>query len=188
MANGSMAGGGRGRRRDVKRLLLGLAVVSTLSSCIATQESADDEAPAATGGAGWPAGDPQAGKALFVDKGCVLCHSVNGVGGRAALPLDAPPDGRKVDPMVFAAAMWQGAYAMLSLQLTELGYQIGMTGAELRDLAAFASDLKTQADVSFDDIPMGLRPWIVDEPHWLNDDWPETFQTPSDEASPFEDL
>jgi hypothetical protein len=90
--------------------------------------------------------------------------------------------------MVFAAAMWEGASAMVSLQFAELGYQIGMTGEELRDLAAFASDLETQAEFSLDDIPEDLRPWIIDAPHWLDDDWPEPFETPFDDAAPFEDL
>ncbi|MEM9627824.1 MAG: hypothetical protein AAGA21_16430 [Pseudomonadota bacterium] len=137
----------------------------------------------------WPAGDPRTGKDLFIGKGCVICHSVNGVGGRAALPLDAPPDGRKVDPMVFAAAMWEGAAAMISLQFTELGYQIGMTGEELRDLAAFASDLEAQGTFSRNDIPPDLRAWIIDAPHWQGDDWPAPFESlPDGTPSPFEDL
>ncbi len=91
--------------------------------------------------------------------------------------------------MVFAAAMWEGASAMISLQFTELGYQIGMVGEELRDLAAFASDPKTQSTFSHDDIPAELRTWIIDTPHWLDDDWPEPFESLSDGMpSPFEDL
>jgi hypothetical protein len=64
-----------------------------------------------------------------------------------------------------------------------------MTGEELRDLAAFASDLETQAEFSLDDIPEDLRPWIIDAPHWLDDDWPEPFESlPDGTPSPFEDL
>ncbi|MGI9421524.1 MAG: c-type cytochrome [Geminicoccaceae bacterium] len=189
MTNGPMPHDVSERRREIKRLLPAIVLASTLSSCMTMADSAEDEPVAATDEAGWPAGDPEAGKTLFVDKGCVICHSVNGVGGRAALPLDAPPDGRKVDPMVFAAAMWDGASAMISLQFTELGYQIGITGAELRDLATFASDLETQATFSLDDIPEDLRPWIIDAPHWLDDDWPEPFESlPDGTQSPFEDL
>jgi len=91
--------------------------------------------------------------------------------------------------MVFAAAMWEGASAMLSLQLTELGYQIGVTGNELRDLAGFASDLETQGTFSLDYIPANFRPWIIDAPHWQDDDWPEPFEgLPEDATLPFEDL
>ncbi len=37
----------------------------------------------------FPLLDPARGRALFVDKGCVVCHSVNGVGGEIAPVLDA---------------------------------------------------------------------------------------------------
>ncbi len=189
MTNGSLSRYGRRSRHGLRRLLPAFVLVPALSSCMMTTDSAEDEPVAATDEAGWPAGDLAAGKTLFVDKGCVICHSVNGIGGRAALPIDAPPDGRKVDPMVFAAAMWEGASAMISLQFTELGYQIGMTGEELRDLAAFASDLESQSTFSFDDIPADLRAWIIDAPHWQDDDWPEPFESlPDGTPSPFEDL
>ncbi len=88
--------------------------------------------------------------------------------------------------MVFAAAMWEGASAMLSLQFTELGYQIG---AELRDLAAFVSNLAAERDFSLKDIPAHLRSWIIDVPHWQDDDWPAPFETlPDDAPPPLEDL
>jgi hypothetical protein len=177
------------RWRVVRHVLPALLLTSILASCLQAIEASDDTSTEKTASEAWPAGDPQSGKDLFVDKGCVVCHSINGVGGRAALPLDAPPDGREIDPMVFAAAMWEGASAMLSLQFTELGYQIGMTGEELRDLAAFASDLESQRGFSLDDIPAHLRSWIIDVPHWLNDDWPEPFEAlPDDAQPPFEDL
>ncbi|MGI9416878.1 MAG: hypothetical protein ACR2RA_03455 [Geminicoccaceae bacterium] len=189
MRKGPLSRSRKGSRREVKHLLPAIVLVSALSSCMATTDSAEDGSIPAADEAGWPAGDPQIGKTLFVNKGCVICHSVKGVGGRAALPLDAPPDGRKVDPMVFAAAMWEGASAMISLQFTELGYQIGMTGEELRDLTAFASDLETQSTFSLDDIPADLRAWIIDLPHWQGDDWPEPFESlPDGTPSPFEDL
>lgn len=179
----------RWRWRVVRHVLSSLLITSVLASCLQAIEASEDTSTKMTASEAWPAGDPQSGKDLFVDKGCVVCHSVNGVGGRAALPLDAPPDGREIDPMVFAAAMWEGASAMLSLQLTELGYQIGVTGKELRDLAAFASNLETQRGFSLKDIPANLRAWIIDVPHWQDDDWPEPFETLPDEAAPpFEDL
>ena len=171
------------------RLSCAVMIAVGLSACLETTGPRGDGRPAAPAKSGWRAGDAQSGKDLFVTKGCVICHSVNDVGGRAALPLDAPPDGRKVDPMVFAAVMWEGASAMLSLQLTELGYQIGMTGEELRDLTAFASNLETQRGFSLNDIPAHLRSWIIDVPHWQDDDWPAPFETiPDDAPPPFEDL
>ena len=180
---------GAGGRCLVRHLTLTIALTSLLSSCLALPNDSDDVMEAGTEPVNWPAGDARTGKDLFIGKGCVICHSVNGVGGRAALPLDAPPDGREVDPMVFAAAMWEGAAAMISLQFTELGYQIGMTGEELRDLAAFASDLEAQQTFSLNDIPPDLRAWIIDVPHWQGDDWPEPFESlPDGMPSPFEDL
>jgi mono/diheme cytochrome c family protein len=175
-------------RRAAKRLATALLVASMLSSCLPVSEEDHRPAAAERSEGGWPAGDPSRGKRLFVDKACFVCHSVNGAGGRAALPLDAPPDGREVDPMVFAAAMWRGASAMLSLQLTELGYQIDLSANEIRDLAAFASDLETQAGFSLDDIPAPLRPWIIDAPYWLDEAWPDSFEAPPEETPPFEDL
>ena len=176
-------------RQAIRRLPYVIALTSFLSSCLTVSNAPDDVVVASTKQVNWPAGDPQMGKDLFVDRGCVICHSVNNVGGRAALPLDAPPDSRTIDPMVFAAAMWEGASAMISLQFTELGYQIGLSGEELRDLAAFASDLETQSSFSLDDIPVDLRAWIIDAPHWQDDDWPEPFESlPDGTPSPFEDL
>jgi len=91
--------------------------------------------------------------------------------------------------MVFAAAMWRGAGAMLSLQLMELGYQIDLDGGELRDLVAFASDPKAQADFSLDGISAFMQEWMIDKPHWLEDEWPERFERPPEgEEAPYDDL
>ena len=137
---------------------------------------------------GLPPGDPIRGKDLFVRKGCFICHAVRGQGGTVASPLDAPEDGRIVDPMAFAASMWRGAQAMLTLQLLELGYQIDISGDELRDLAAFASDPKAQADFSLDEISDFMREWMIDKPYWLEDNWPKRFrQRPETENLPYED-
>jgi hypothetical protein len=137
---------------------------------------------------GLPPSDPLRGKELFVTKGCFICHAVHGAGGTVASPLDAPEDGRIVDPMVFAAAMWRGAQAMLTLQLLELGYQIDVSGDELRDLAAFASDPRAQQDFSLQGIPDFMREWMIDKPYWLDDSWPEQFlQRPKDEELPFDE-
>lgn len=138
---------------------------------------------------GLPPSDPLRGKRLFVTKGCFICHAVNGVGGTVAPPLDAPPDGRIVDPMVFAAAMWRGAAAMLSLELLELGYQIDLSGDEFRDLAAFASDPKTQAGFTLEGMSEFMQEWTINRPYWLEDDWPERFKgIPDDQGRPYDDL
>ena len=67
----------------------------------------------------------------------MFCHAVNGVGGKAAPPLDAVRDTRTIDVLEFAARMWRGAPTMIVLQEMELGYQIELTGEEIAHLAAF---------------------------------------------------
>jgi mono/diheme cytochrome c family protein len=120
----------------------------------------------------------QRGRRLFVHKGCVLCHSINGVGGDAAPSLDAERDVTFVNVLDFVARMWRGAWAMLELQTVELGYQIEFTSDEIADLAGFAMDAGAQADFSIDEVPKPMRRWMMDEPYWESGEWPpyETFE------------
>ncbi len=110
-----------------------------------------------------PLADAQEGKRLFVGKGCVVCHAVNGVGGKAAPALDAASDEPYFDVFDFAARMWAGAPTMILLQEMELGYQIELSGEELAHLAAFAAAPEVQAGFSEQDIPEVIRDWMVDE-------------------------
>ncbi len=118
--------------------------------------------------------DAMRGRKLFVMKGCVTCHSVKGIGGKAAPALDADQDWPVVDLLDFAARMWRGAAAMQELQGIELGYQIELTGAEIGDLAAFAADPTAQQGFSKDEIPDLLKDWFLDVPYWEKGDWPLT--------------
>jgi mono/diheme cytochrome c family protein len=110
-----------------------------------------------------PLADAEEGLRLFVGKGCVVCHSVNGVGGKAAPALDADGQQPYFDVFDFAARMWRGAPTMILLQEMELGYQIEVTGDELAHLAAFAADPDVQATFDERDIPEVIRDWMVDE-------------------------
>lgn len=110
-----------------------------------------------------PLADSEEGKRLFVGKGCVVCHAVNGVGGKAAPALDASADDAYFDVFDFAARMWRGAPTMIVLQEMELGYQIDLSGDDLANLAAFASDPLAQSGFSEDDIPEVIRDWMIDE-------------------------
>ena len=110
-----------------------------------------------------PLANAEEGKKLFVGKGCVVCHAVNGVGGKAAPALDATDETPYFDVFDFAARMWRGAPTMILLQEMELGYQIELNGEELAHLAAFASDPKVQGSFSENDIPEVIRDWMVDE-------------------------
>ncbi|WP_282609799.1 c-type cytochrome [Pelagibius sp. Alg239-R121] len=125
-----------------------------------------------------PIADATRGKRLFVSKGCVICHSINGVGGRAAPALDAfdVEEGEAaapVDPLDFVVRMWRGAPAMLELQAVELGYQIELTAEELADLSVFASDKGAQAGFVLEDVPEPMWDWMLNEPYWEEDNWPE---------------
>ena len=80
------------------------------------------------------------------------------------------------DLMGFVVRMWDGASAMLELQGMELGYQIELTGSEIADLAAFASDAGAQRDFSMDEIPIAMRDWLIEKPYWMGEGWPETFE------------
>ena len=114
------------------------------------------------------------GRHLFVMKGCVSCHSVAGVGGKAAPALDASEDSTTVNLLDFAARMWRGASAMQELQSIELGYQIELTGNEIGDIAAFASSPTAQEGFSIDEVPDLLKDWFIDEIYWDGGEWPET--------------
>ncbi|MGD9541032.1 MAG: cytochrome c [Parvularculaceae bacterium] len=114
-----------------------------------------------------------AGRGLFVEKGCVVCHAVNGVGGKAAPALDAEIGAPPIDPLDFAARMWRGAPAMIELQSIELGYTIYLTADEIANLAAFAGDVVEQKKLVVDDVPEPMRGSFLDERFWEVEDWDE---------------
>lgn len=117
------------------------------------------------------AGDAVAGRAAFVQKGCVLCHSINGVGGKAAPALDAPDDFVRPDPLEFAARMWRGAPAMVEFQSVELGYVIDLSADDIAQIATFAASREEQKLLKDEDIPAPMRESILDERYWETEDW-----------------
>ena len=121
--------------------------------------------PAADVPAGYvlPFASVQQGRELFVGKGCMVCHSVNGVGGKVAPKLDADPASFYVDPFEFMARMWRGAPNMILLQEMEIGYQIDFSRGELAHILRFLSDADEQQSFSEDDIPELVRDWMVDD-------------------------
>jgi len=80
------------------------------------------------------------GRELFASKGCVACHSVNGVGGEDASPLDAHNMDEGMNPFDMAAKMWMMAPYMIEAQEEALGEQILFTGEELANIVAFLHD------------------------------------------------
>jgi cytochrome c len=116
-----------------------------------------------------PSMDPVRGRKLFASKGCVVCHSINGVGGEDAPPLDASTMPGPMNPFEFAAKMWRGAEAMINMQREELGKQIEFTGDDLADIIAFVHHPEEQKKFSEADIP----PRIMDLMHHMGEDQSE---------------
>jgi cytochrome c len=86
----------------------------------------------------FPEMDPMKGKKLFVDRGCVACHAVNGIGGHDAPALDAHKMGDIMNPFEFAAKMWKGAPAMIAAQEGAFDAQLLFSGDDLANIIAFA--------------------------------------------------
>lgn len=101
--------------------------------------------------------DPVRGRTLFASKGCVVCHSVNGIGGVDAAAFDAEKMSPAMDPFDFVARMWRGAEPMIAMQRAELGAQIEFTGQELANIIAFLHDREEQRKFSERDIPPRVR-------------------------------
>jgi len=79
-------------------------------------------------------GDENQGQALFRDKGCVRCHSINGQGGKVGPDLTARPLDTTIS---WAQAMWNHAPAM-----KDTAQQLGVRwprfeGREMNDLLAY---------------------------------------------------
>ncbi len=104
-------------------------------------------------GIAMPPMDAARGREVFVQKGCVACHSVNGVGGDLGPALNAADMPSPMNSFEFAARMWRGAGAMIALQEDLLGEAISLDGQDLADLVAFAHDAEEQAKLTEDQIP-----------------------------------
>ena len=110
-----------------------------------------------------PAMDPVRGRRYFATRACVVCHSVNGVGGTRApaLDLDVRPD--TVDVLGFVTRMWRGARSMTVLQTRLLGEQIDLTKEELGDIIAFLHIPAEQKRFSEADIPKFIKDFMAHE-------------------------
>jgi hypothetical protein len=104
-----------------------------------------------------PRMNPERGRQLFVAKGCVACHAINGVGGHDAANLDAHTMQPMMNPFEFAAKMWAMAPAMIAAQEEALGEQILFTGDELADIVAFVHNDEVQHSFSEADLTPEAR-------------------------------
>jgi cytochrome c len=135
------------------RILWFWLAAGALAPAAAQETTMDDTMPMMATGIILPRMDAAAGRQLFAAKGCVLCHSVNGVGGADAPPMDAEYMEPMMNPFDFAAGMWRGSEAMVALQREELGAPIELTGQDLADIIAFVHDAGEQRRFSEADIP-----------------------------------
>ena len=140
-------------------VLAALTLIVILATGGAVAQSGNEEAETAPSEVAllMPIMNPADGRMLFASKGCVVCHSINGVGGTDAPALDASTMPGPMNPFDFVARMWHGAPAMIAMQNAELGHQIQFTGQELADIVAFAHDAAEQAKFSESDIPDDIR-------------------------------
>ena len=112
-----------------------------------------------------PEMNPVKGRTLFVTKGCVACHSINGIGGHDAAALDAKTMEPMMNPFDFAAKMWRMAPAMIAAQEDELGHQILFTGDELSDIVAFVHDPAEQRKFTEDSLTPEARHMMEEHHH-----------------------
>ncbi len=143
----------------IAALVLAMSLALSTGPARADAGHSHDAAKPATDGAdhepipmmmAMPMMSPERGMRLFAEKGCVACHSINGVGGHDSASLDAHEMTGMMNPFDFAAKMWLMAPYMIAAQEEAFGEQILFTGAELADIVAFVHDDAQQHKFSTD--------------------------------------
>ncbi len=147
----------RYRKAAYGAALMSVSLLSIGTSVQATSHSMTMSDTMMTPGLILPPMNAASGRLLFASKGCVVCHSVNGIGGVDARMLDAKFMDQPMNPFNFAARMWRGAETMVKLQREELGGVIQISGQELADIIAFVHDPDEQERFSGADIPDNIR-------------------------------
>jgi cytochrome c len=144
-----------------KLAIAGGLAVATVAAVIGVQSIAAQPAASTSGqlapGLIVPTMNPERGMHLFASKGCVVCHSINGVGGTDAPKLDATTMAPMMNPFEFFAKMWRGATPMIAMQQHELGHQIEFTGQDLADIVAFVHNRQVQKTFTAADIPPDIK-------------------------------
>ncbi len=82
-----------------------------------------------------PPGNADAGKRLFSEKRCIVCHTAHGTGGVVGPNLDHLQQFRS--PLFVASAMWNHGPQMAAAMKEKGVERPSLTGAELRDLIAY---------------------------------------------------
>jgi mono/diheme cytochrome c family protein len=108
-----------------------------------------------------PPGNPQAGKKLFTEKRCVVCHQVGGAGGVVGPNLDFLK--QYGSPIFVAAAMWNHGPAMAEAMRARGITRPTFTATELIDLIAY---LKAASPAPVEE-PLYVLPGRASEGHRL---------------------
>ncbi len=148
------------RRCTIKCIAVAVAAVAAIAGAgylVTPAGAADTTGIAVAPGLVLPRMDPERGKELFASKGCVVCHSINGVGGTDAARLDASTMTPQMNPFAFFARMWRGAEPMIKMQHSELGHQVEFDGQDLADIVAFVHNAEVQKTFSESDIPAEIK-------------------------------
>jgi cytochrome c len=82
-----------------------LAIIAATLAAMTVNTAAMADSQMMSPGLMMPQMDPENGRALFASKGCVVCHSVNGIGGEDARMLGAEFMEGPMNPFEFAARM-----------------------------------------------------------------------------------
>jgi len=82
-----------------------------------------------------PPGDAAAGRRVFAEKKCIVCHQVGGSGGAVGPKLDSLK--QFASPMYLASAMWNHGPAMAEAMKAQGIERPTLTAQELRNLSAF---------------------------------------------------
>lgn len=109
-----------------------------------------------------PSMNPAKGRVYFATRACVVCHSVNGVGGKNAVALDIEVRPATVDVLGFISRMWRGGTPMLALQRRLFAEQIDLTAEELGDIIAFLHSPAEQDRFSKKDIPKFIQEFMAE--------------------------
>jgi mono/diheme cytochrome c family protein len=99
-------------------------------------------------------GRPDIGRELFVEKKCVQCHSIGGVGGRVGPDLVGL--GVRRSPVEFAATIWNKAPAMMAAMTTRNITVPQLRPEDMADLVAYLYSVRYFA--SGGSVPKG---WVV---------------------------
>lgn len=147
------------RQHTFSLIALGAFGLGMLITSATPTQAADDQPTLSM-----PEINPERGKMLFAERGCVVCHSVNNVGGTSGPSLDASNMNIPREPFEFFARMWRGADAMLHLQQADLGYQIDFSGQDIADIFAFVQDGEVQERFTQSDLPAHIGEIIDNGP------------------------